>query len=169
MDDVLLGFSPDDADFFREMYAEYGRRRLAGLTGRRLRFPAPPPQDDQPWMILVLTPSTGIPAMWEETITGGGTGSGTQGDTVPGTGTGTSTDDQGDRPGYADCSVYQLMDHTPKGRWLSHPRMEPTGDTLRVYNLSFVAVNGSQFVTALRDPWGYWFVPAAGYLFEDCP
>lgn len=168
MDDVLLGLSPDDADHLREMYREFERRRLAGLTGRRPRHVAAPPQDEQPWMILVLTPPTGIPAMWEETITGGGTGSSTQGDTTPGTGTGTSIDDQGDRPGYADCNVYQLMDHTPKGRWLSHPRMEPTGDVQRVYNLSFTAVNGSQFITALRDPWGFWFVPALGYLFQDC-
>jgi hypothetical protein len=160
VDDVLLGFSPDDADFFRAMYAEFARRRLAGVTGRRLRFAQPPPQPEQPWGYVVLTPPGGIPAMWEETILGGGTGSGTQGDLSPGSGTGSQAD-QGDRPGFADCQLYQLMDHTPKGRWLSHPRMEPTGYTIRVYNPSFTAIPQGIFLPVLRDPWGYWW--PAGY------
>lgn len=135
------------------------------------RTPPPPPRDrgDGPWGIVVLTPVGGIPAMWDS-VAPRYTGTGTRYNDTQGTGTGTAVGEEGDRPGSADCQVYALEHATSgnPGRYLSRPRMYRLGYAVTVYNLSNVAVNGNQFVTAIRDPWGDWFVAWPGLLYSDC-
>lgn len=144
---------------------------LRWWRGQRGNRPLPRAEPEVPpdvWMVLVRTPADGIPGAWDDQP-----GTGTYGDTVQGTGTGTAVADEGDRPGYADCEVFRLLRNTDSGRALSRPRMfkvSPSTSigTIRVYNLSITAVNGNQFVTALRDGYGDWFVPSLGYLFRSC-
>ncbi len=133
--------------------------------------PAPPQKDrsDGAWGVVVLTPVGGIPKMWDS-VYPRYTGTGTRYNDVEGTGTGTAVGEEGDRPGFAECEVYFLEHGTPgnPGRYLTRPRLVGTGWTIVVYNLSNVAVNGNQFVTPIRDGNGDWWVPSAGYLFQDC-
>lgn len=166
MAEETLGVLGEEAvRLFHEMAAEFIRNRRP--RGGRVPQVTRPFSPQQQRCLLVLTPPAGIPAMWEE-VSGGGTGSGTQGDLTDSGGTGTSIGDAGDRPGFADCSVYSLEDMTTRGRVLTHPRLIPTGETITVYNARFTAINGSQFITALRDDFGIWWVPQNGDLFEDC-
>jgi hypothetical protein len=124
-----------------------------------------PPPGESEWATVVLTPIGGIPAMWEEVS---GTGTGTRGNSAAGTGTGTSIGDAGDRPGFAECDEY-LLDHaTPHGYYLSHPRLVKTGRAITVYNPSFTAVSGNQFITIVRDSQGDWWVVWPGFLFTAC-
>lgn len=157
-DNVVGGFSNEGIEDYRNFRGDYGRRTPLHLS--RPRHVPPPSPGEPPWTYVVLTPPGGIPAMWEETVYDEGTGSGTQNDDLAGTGSGT-VGDAGDRPGFADCDVYQLQDQLNNGKPLHHPRLEPLGFTITVYNKSFTAIPGGHFYNAVRDPWGFWYVDQA--------
>lgn len=160
----IYALSPDDATVFHQMVAEWKKRNL-GMPPAEV----PEYKESGPWVAVVLAPSGGIPGMCDS-VSPAYTGTGTRLNATCGTGTGTAIGEEGDRPGSADCDEYFLEHCTPgnPGRFLTKPRLRKTGRVLTVYNLSYVAVNGNQFVTAVRDAYGDWWVPSIGYLFQTC-
>lgn len=165
-DETLIGgLSETGIELFKDMVADFRQRKQWGLTGPPTRRTSTPFDNaytfaEQPNVYLALTPPGGIPAMWEER--GTGTGSGTQGDQSAGT-TGTGTlGDVGDRPGYADCTLFQLNYATSTGRALTHPRTGSLGFTERVYNPTFTAIPGGHYFPVMRDPFGDWWIVQGG-------
>jgi hypothetical protein len=115
-------------------------------------------QGQAPEVYLVRTPIAGIPALSAGTNVG--TGSLSPADDVPGS---------------ALCGVYRLIQtgsglpgtgqavgvQPVSGSWAS-PKQ------ITVYNFLPIAIPGGQWVTAIRDKFGYWLVPAQGLQFGTC-
>jgi hypothetical protein len=130
-------FSEADIVLLRAMAAEYMARK--GNTGGRGLTKIPPPT--APETYVARTPAGGIPAMDAGTSTGTGT---------------TSLMD--DVPGYAECTIYQLL-HTGS----TGPHLEPIPSlTRRVYNLSNDDIPGNVWIVVTRDKWGAWYPVGAG-------
>jgi hypothetical protein len=109
-------------------------------------------QGQAPEVYLVRTPAAGIPAL-------------SAGANV-GTGPLAPSDDV---PGSALCGVYRLLRTgsgvasvmSVNGSW-TNPKK------ITVYNFLPVAIPGNQWVTAIRDKFGYWMVPTQGLQFGTC-
>jgi hypothetical protein len=128
------------------------RQNTSGRPGVRAE------QGQAPEVYLVRTPATGIPALSAGTNVG--TGSLAPSDDVPGS---------------ALCGVYRLIRtgsglagtgqsvgvRPVNGSW-TNPKQ------ITVYNFLPVAIPGNQWVTAIRDKFGYWMVPAQGLQFGTC-
>lgn len=85
-------------------------------------------------------------------------------DAVP-TGTG-SESAPGDVPGYADCYVYRTLRTDGEG---GTPYAARVGNLrITVHNYTKYAIPGGMWVTAVRDGWGFWYVPAPGMDFGAC-
>ena len=164
-------FDDDSVDKLRRMLAWWEAQTGGGTRPPPTNPVPPPPRDrgDGEWGCVVLTPVGGIPKMWDS-VAPAYTGTGTRLNTVEGTGTGTSVGEEGDRPGFAECEVYQLEHGTPgnPGRYLERPRMVALGFTIVVYNHTNVVITGNRFCTVVRDPWGDWWVSWPGFPFKDC-
>lgn len=125
---------------------------LADKRNRRnpLRTQHPGETSQSPEVYIARTPYAGIPALALE----------------PGTASG----QENDQPGYADCTIYQILNEG------SVPSLEQTGAIpKRVYNLSESSLPGDTWVVAVRDKFGSWFAltPVGGFtgckaIFDAC-
>lgn len=156
MADDIFVLSDDDRDKIERLLKESAQHR----RNPTLRRTPPVDTGDFPSACVVLTPLDGVPAMCEKTAN--------PDSDVCGTGTGTGHGNEGDKPGSADCEVYVLQRGSSAGAEFNRPKLIATGETITVFNCTTVAVAGGQFVTAVRDGQGDWWVPSLGLQYEDC-
>lgn len=133
------GLSATDRGLLQSLLAAYRRNRLP-------MAPAAPPSEPRdydppaPEVYLVYTPPGGIPA-------GAllGTGTGLPGGITTGTGT---TDTGDDSFGSAVCRVFHPVGEDANPIW--------KGQSVRVYNVGTLPIDGSSWVIAVREKWGKW-------------
>jgi hypothetical protein len=120
--------SESDRDSLKRILAEDARRRRS-TSGRPNVVQDEPPA---PEGYVALTPPGGIPSLVESSDVGTALG-------------------EGDVPGYADCSIFQLRDNGGLNRLLG------TGITKRVHNLSTSVISGDTWILTTRDKFGRWY------------